>query len=258
MSMVKLRSGVDAWLDIQSFTRFGRNEWPYFDGIPDRDPMRILPDDVQATVSMNSFVNTAEKVQEVHRGLQRTCERFLPDIPPDADLLSFDPDLVIARELLDAACRLRGVLLATATKVLSRKRPDYLPMLDNVVVNAYCDALGRSALKARAQEGEHAASVGVLVLDAFRTDLGGAPRELSDALDATAAVGAPMTPVRASRCRFGWQTNPSATTGRSRLVTFRLTRRRASAAPQLVPASLFPFLPRVGGGLLKDPPRRSS
>jgi hypothetical protein len=32
---------VQAWFDPDSFRRFGRNEWPYYDGVPDRDPMGV-------------------------------------------------------------------------------------------------------------------------------------------------------------------------------------------------------------------------
>jgi len=197
MAVIALNSGVHAWFDELSFRRFGRDEWPYYDGIPDRDPMRILPDDVQVTVSMNSFVNTATKVREVHQGLSRRWESMLREVPVDAEISSYDPDLSVARDLLHAACTLRGVLLATATKVLHRKRPGYMPMLDSVIINAYCDAKGRSALKSRSQKGEHAASVGVFVMRAFREDLEAAPSGVERAIDATASVKAPMTPVRA-------------------------------------------------------------
>lgn len=192
-----LPSGVKAWFDDSAFRRFGRDEWPYYDGIPDRDPMRILPEDVQVTVSMNSFINTADAVRDIHRGMSGRCEPLLLEIPEQADLTTFDPDLSIARELLHQACTLRGVLLAKATKVLHRKRPGYLPMLDSVVVEAYCKAKGRTALISRAQDGQHAAGVGVFVMEVFRGDLKASPEGLAGAMAATAAVGAPMTPIRA-------------------------------------------------------------
>ncbi len=197
VTMEKLPSGVDALFDSRAFARFGRDEWPYYDGIPDRNPNRILPDDVQVTVSMNSFVNTADKVRNVHEGLKRRCESLLRDIPLDADIEVFDADLSIVRELLDRACTLPGILLATSTKVLHRKRPGYIPMLDSVVVNSYCDAKGRSALKGRSQEGEHAAGVGVFVMNAFRSDVAARPAGLQQVMEATADFGAPMTRVRA-------------------------------------------------------------
>ena len=192
-----LPSGVRAWLNETSLVLFGRNEWPYDDGVPDRDPNRILPDDVQVTISMNSFVNTADSVREVHRGLARTCDPLLREIPPDAELAEFDPDLSIAKGLLTAACSSRGVLLAVATKVLHRKRPGNIPMLDSVIVAAYADALGKPALKAiAAGNKEKAGSAGTHVMAAFRHDLNECAALVASLRAVLEAKRSPMTPVR--------------------------------------------------------------
>lgn len=168
MAAITLASGVSAWVDETSLVLFGRNEWPYYDGVPDRDPYRVLPDDVQVTVSMNSFVSNANAVRDVHRGLARHCDPILREIPVDADLRTFDPDLSTARRLFDAACTPRGVLLAVATKVLHRKRPRYVPMLDSVIIAAYADAAGKPALKGLAAGSkDKAGSAGTFVMDLF-------------------------------------------------------------------------------------------
>lgn len=151
-------------------TRFCAEEWAYYDGIPDRDPNQVLPDDVLATVAMNSFVNTADKVRSVHRGLAEAVNPVLSEIPPDADLRSFDPDLAVASDLLHKSCAVRGVLVATATKVLHRKRRSFIPMLDTVVLDAYLDVLGRPTLVARV-ESDRWAELGVFVWRVFRRDL---------------------------------------------------------------------------------------
>jgi hypothetical protein len=155
---------------------------------------------------MNSFVNTADKVRNVHEGLRMRCESRLQAIPEDADLTSYDPDFAEVEDLLHRACQHKGVLLAVATKVLHRKRPNLIPMLDSVVINAYCDAAGRSTLKSRSQEGAHAASVGAFVLRAFRSDLLNQPRGLDEVRTAAEGVGAPMTPVRALEVAI-WMAN---------------------------------------------------
>jgi hypothetical protein len=197
MAYTKLSSGVSAWLDETSLILFGRNEWPYYDGVPDRDPYRILPDDVQVTVSMNSYVATADKVREVHRGLARACDPLLRDIPEGADLSTFDADLSIANRLLTSACAPRGVLLAVATKVLHRKRPWYIPMLDSVIVAAYADALRKPGFKVLAAESkEKAGSAGTFVMEAFRRDLADATEALAPIHRVLKAKGSPMTPVR--------------------------------------------------------------
>ena len=131
MSATVLPSGITVDLSQRLLTEFCAEEWAYDDGVPDRNPTRILPEDVSVTVAMNSFVNTADKIRSVHRGLARACDRHLAQIPADADLLEYDQHLEQLGALLDDACRTRGVLLAVATKVLHRKRPGFIPMLDS-------------------------------------------------------------------------------------------------------------------------------
>jgi hypothetical protein len=195
--MVTLTSGVSAWVGETSHVLFGRNECPYYDGIPDRDPYQILPDDVQVTISMNSFVSDAGRVRDVHRGMARACNALLRDIPPDADLASFDHDLSVARRMFDAACAPRGMLLAVATKVLHRKRPRYIPMLDSVIIGAYAHALGKPAVKGLASSDKlRAGSAGTLVMESFRSDLAAAVGVLAALHQVLKAKNSPMTPVR--------------------------------------------------------------
>lgn len=66
--------------------RFFSEEWAYYDGIPDTDPDHIVPVDVLATVAVNSFVSTADKVRRVHRALAEVVDPVLVRIPADADL----------------------------------------------------------------------------------------------------------------------------------------------------------------------------
>jgi hypothetical protein len=203
-----LPSGLTIDLSPELLLRFCREEWPYYDGVPDRDPNRILPEDVTVTVAMNSFVNTADRVRSVHRGLAAACDPLLPDIPVDADIQSFDVEGTVALELLTAACGRRDVLLPVVTKVLHRKRPAWLPMLDNVIVFAYLDVLRRSGLKARTQEGEKAAGVGVFVMHAFRKDLESVESEIDGIQEALREEGTPMTAVRVLEVAIWMATEP--------------------------------------------------
>lgn len=207
MASLSLSSGLIIVLG-DPLTKFCREEWAYYDGIPDRDPDHILPDDVLATVAMNSFVNNASLVREVHRGLARAVDHLLPDIPPDADLRTFDPDLTQAKALFDAACNTKRVLMPVATKVLHRKRRRFIPMLDNVLLFAYLDALGRPALKGISQDGKKAGGVGKFVLDAFRRDLVGQWEPLSQEAARVSEAGWPMSEVRVLEVAFWIATEP--------------------------------------------------
>ena len=192
----ELPSALTVDLSPSLLRYFCREEWVYYDGVPDRDPSRILPEDVTVTVAMNSFVDTADKVRTVHRGMVKACDWTLRDVPVDADIRTFDVDGAIALELLTAACRVKGVLLPVATKVLHRKRPGWIPMIDNVILVAYLDARGRGGMKARTQEGAKAAGVGIFVMNAFRKDLEAVEGEVHAVEVELAEADTPMTPVR--------------------------------------------------------------
>ena len=192
----ELPSGLNVDLSPPLVRYFCREEWVYYDGVPDRDPSRILPEDVTVTVAMNSFVDTAAKVRTVHRGMVKACDWTLRDVPVDADIRTFDVDGVIALDLFTAACRVKGVLLPVATKVLHRKRPGWIPMIDNVILVAYLDAMGRPGLKARTQKGAKAAGVGIFVMNAFRKDLEAVEDEVHAVEVELAGADTPMTPVR--------------------------------------------------------------
>jgi hypothetical protein len=102
VTVVELASGCRIEAPADSLMRFCREEYAYYDAIPSGHPDRIEPLDVLATVSINSFVTTAEKVRGVHRGLSEACEPLLAEIPADASLsepgLTLDP----VRRLLQA------------------------------------------------------------------------------------------------------------------------------------------------------------
>jgi hypothetical protein len=131
--------------------RFSSEEYPYYDGVADLAPDRIEPIDVLVTWSVNSniyrvdpkktFVDPAAKMRAIQRAMAARCPPILSQIPTDADLLTFDHDLQIIRKLLSRAIQVTGVGTAVATKVLHRKRRNFIPMLDNVVRDHYLTAL---------------------------------------------------------------------------------------------------------------------
>jgi Family of unknown function (DUF6308) len=140
MNPIELPSGCVIERPDERMLAFCRNEFIYYDAIPSADPRRIDPLDVLATVAMNSRVDTAKKVRQVHEGLASRCDPLLPAIPEDANLLNFDQWRKPLRDLLAAAVQAPGVLVATATKVLHRKRRFLIPMLDSVVLRHYLAA----------------------------------------------------------------------------------------------------------------------
>ena len=133
---ITLPSGLTITEAEGRILRFAENEYAYYDGIPSTQPNHITPVDVMVTNAINSNVNTADKIREVHLGLAEACDPILPMIPEETSLLDrLDEGLL--KRLFEAACSVRYVLLPVATKVLHRKRPWLIPVLDNVVLKYY-------------------------------------------------------------------------------------------------------------------------
>ncbi|HEV2362162.1 MAG TPA: DUF6308 family protein [Acidimicrobiales bacterium] len=169
-------------------------QWPYYDGIPAGDPMRIEPVDILATVSLNGFVTTPARVRALHGELAAACDAHLAAIPPDADLA--DSGLDAVERLLQAACQAPGVQLLVATRVLHRKRPRLIPIVDDVLSSYYFNALGRRDLVPRLQDKARMAGAAVVAIEAFQEDLNAAQPDLDRLLGELTTAGYRVTAVR--------------------------------------------------------------
>ena len=171
MDVITLESDITIREPAARLLRFCREEFDYYDGVPGGDPDHVEPIDVLATVGINSRIDTAVKVRTVHRGISAACDPLLPMIPHDADLLTFEP-LDRVHELLKAAMTSKYVLLSAACKVLHRKRPSLIPVLDGVIAGHYLRRLGERGLLARSWQSRPAADeAGRLTLREVRVDL---------------------------------------------------------------------------------------
>jgi hypothetical protein len=114
--------------------------------------------------------------------------------PRHASLL--DAEMKSVEELLHAACQVPGVLVPVATKVLHRKRPNLVPMLDNVVLGHYFAFLKRPELVGRSQDKPRAASAAMVALAAFRDDLVDSSAQLNQIAAELVAAGTQVTTMR--------------------------------------------------------------
>jgi hypothetical protein len=98
--------------------------------------------------------------------------------------------------LLQRACQLGWVPVPTAAKVLHRKRPRLVPMLDSVLIGHYLGAGGRLDLAPRTQDKRHAAEAARVPLLAFRDDLLAAWDELTRLRQMLDGAGFPVSELR--------------------------------------------------------------
>jgi hypothetical protein len=166
-----LASGCRIEEPLARLRAFCAEEYAFYDGVASADDNHVDPGDVAITIAVNSFINAATRLRSVQRGLAEACDPVLRRLSRDAQLEDPDAPLEVLHELLEAAVSVPWVLLPVGTKVLHRKRRAFIPMLDQVVVDYYLEAINRPDLKASTQDQHRAASTAMLVIDALRRDL---------------------------------------------------------------------------------------
>jgi len=112
--------------------------------------------------------------------MPRLCPGFLP--------LAIPGRSAIFSRLLNPRRSVRRAKLGIATKILHKKRPGLIPMLDTLLVGHY-----RRRLSTRA---ETLGGYGVNLMKLFREDLCAVLREVTALCEIAAERGRPVTPVR--------------------------------------------------------------
>lgn len=116
--------------------KFSRFRWEWYDGVSTKSNV-IDPVDFAITIAMNSRA-TADRMKSFMARSDRLGQ-LLRKIPNSLCLTRETPPSVFDRvaELFDEACKASGTALAVASKVLHRKRPALIPMLDRVIVDRH-------------------------------------------------------------------------------------------------------------------------
>ncbi|MFB3879969.1 MAG: DUF6308 family protein [Armatimonadota bacterium] len=113
---------------------FLENEWELYDGVPTPADSKLSLMDILISTMMNSRLDTADKVRAVWKG-KSGAESRLADIPPDLRLTDEAIPWERLSNLFEAFLAIRGVGSAIATKILYKKRPELIPILDSVIVD---------------------------------------------------------------------------------------------------------------------------
>jgi hypothetical protein len=102
----------------------------YLDWRPSTDPDRLMPEDLAVTILINSRVGPAAFKSAQDHGAQLDLAG-LPDMPLEET--SVDTRAQVARLIADVA-GWDGFAASVATKVLHKKRPRLIPILDNQAI----------------------------------------------------------------------------------------------------------------------------
>ena len=110
--------------------------WRFFDAVPDSVPDALQPIDVLAATALGAGPSPADLVWFWQQ--QGEIDAFLQAVPAHAHLESAEERILArVRELPAILIPSTTVTLSLLTKVLHRKRPALIPLLDKAVLEQY-------------------------------------------------------------------------------------------------------------------------
>jgi hypothetical protein len=116
--------------------RFLDAEWELYDGAPTKQDSKLTLFDILVSIMTNSRLDTAEKVRSIWNG-RRCVEDALALLPPDVALTDDDVPWDALETLFGAFCGIRYAAEAVTTKILHKKRPNLIPIVDSVMMGYF-------------------------------------------------------------------------------------------------------------------------
>ncbi len=172
-------------------------EYPYYDAFVDDSPNNIIPLDVFAAAGVNAFIGGggANRLRTIHRGMSRECDHLLAVIGTDQRLDETD-DIQPIVDVIAAACSVKSVLSAVASKILHRKRRNAIPMLDSVMVEHCCSTSDARCLAASDVSDTTRKAASTSVIGVVRNDLQSTRTTLEELQAGVAEMGWSLTTLR--------------------------------------------------------------
>ncbi len=130
-----LLSGLEIRKPWDSLHRYMEYRYPLYDGVGIARDNQLGPVEIALSVMLNSQIsgNTAQSIFEIREkvdaGLAEIPDANLIDVGAEKEI----PGEVGIRRAVKAMCKLRRVKLSTCTKILHKKRPGLIPILDRLV-----------------------------------------------------------------------------------------------------------------------------
>lgn len=190
---MRLRSGLEVNNPRKLLRSFVRQWYPMYDGVPVLQDNRLHVTDIALSTMMNSRIGGTTGAL-LHRA-RHTIESGLAKIPAGLDLL----DVVAGDEIPGAAgiseaiagmAAVPRVKLSAATKILHKKRPGLIPILDTVLEAHYFPKWVQPV------PGHGWGDYTVSLIKAVHLDMLSAAVELRDIEYELEEAGTPLTPCR--------------------------------------------------------------
>ena len=199
-----LPAGVTIADPYERLIRFLENEWEIYDGQPNAQDSTLSLFDILVSVSMNSRLDTADKVRSVWDG-RHAVEEALRVVPADIPLECGNVPWGSLETLFEAFCAIPHAKEAVATKILHRKRPSLIPIVDSVI-GAYLN-------KVRGSQLPRGMCIGKRIVEqvtTFREVLLAHLSEMTELCGLVAEKGYPIARVRALEILMWVEIEPNA------------------------------------------------
>jgi len=173
-------------------------EYLRYDAAEIRQDNNLQKQDIRAANLLNARMR--QTAQERLLRKRQSINDVLTQVPSNLDLWKAGESSPVwqnIEKLLDVICAVHYVGLASATKVLHKKRPRLIPVLDAIIQQYYRQAWHTGHLSsARMSDFSYEAGFGVWLTRCFRQDLLSCEPEISGLCGMLRTLGAALTPVR--------------------------------------------------------------
>lgn len=190
---------------LGNLDRYLEAEWELYDKVAILQDSRLSLLDILLSNTMNARLDTGDKIKSIWNG-KAAIEEALSQIPPTLSLDDENIPWDTLVKLLDAACATKFVGPAVSTKILHKKRPALIPIIDRVS-SKYLATRRTTPLPMGLSEAEHI----VADIKAFREKLLAEHQTIIKLCEACTLKGFPITPVRTLDILIWVENEPRAT-----------------------------------------------
>ena len=190
---------------LNMLEQFVDAEYECYDGVRVEQDNFLRPEEIAISVLINSQIsgNTA---RAIWKEALESVEENLQQINPDFDLLDDEENIPweYIQGAIGAICAVKRAKIAVATKILHKKRPKLVPMVDSVIMGHY-----RSSFPKRWKGSYEQKAVDVIRL--FRKDLLATQDRIQEFKQYFHSRGKPLTLCRILEILIWIETEPSST-----------------------------------------------
>jgi hypothetical protein len=173
---------------------FLNHEYEIYDKVDVKTDDTIELLDILVANCINARIDIAEKIRSIYNG-RKAVETALTAIPADADLLADNFDWEAVENVINAFCSIKGAMESVTTKILHKKRPNLIPIMDTVLGKHYHINFGQTVFP-KYQKGKTSGKVVVAYMQQMQEEMRNCEKELDLLYEAAAQNNTTISRLR--------------------------------------------------------------